>query len=94
MKPFSEWNAPVGLLGVLCFGFLMTGSLFLWIGYIGPHLSSFIAEQTQFADKHPFLYYLADTAAAVMALPWSMCAPFSYLYMYQCRYDRKMLTKQ
>lgn len=89
MKPWRQWNAPLGLAHVLTFGVSLIAVEFTWIGLAIPHLSSLLLKK-HFAERYPFLYDVADTAIAFTLLPLMLVFVFTFCYFYQRRYDRKI----
>jgi hypothetical protein len=90
MKPWRQWNAPLGLFQVLVFGLSLTAFTFTWIVLVVPYLSSLLAAKKSFAESHPFLYDVIHTAIAVMLMPLMVGFVFVYCYLYQRRYDRNI----
>src|ERR1043166_44895 len=90
MKPWRHWNAPLGVVQVLIFGFSLTAVLFSWTILAVPYLSSLLAAQKDFSESHPFLYSVIHTAIAVLLLPLMAGFTFTYCFFYQRYYDRKI----
>jgi hypothetical protein len=90
MKPWRQWNAPLGVVQVLSWGFSLMAILFAWTGLASPYLSSLLATQQNFSDQHPFLYEMVRVSIAVMLLPLMGGYTFAYCYFYQRYYDRKI----
>jgi hypothetical protein len=90
MKPWRQWNAPLGVVQVLSWGLSLTAILFAWIGLAAPYLTSLLAAQQSFADQHPFLYEIVRESIAVTLLPLVAVYTFACCYFYQRYYDRKI----
>ena len=90
MKPWRQWNAPLGLVQILVLGFSLMAIEFAWFLLAIPYLSSLLAAQQDFSDQHPFLYEIVRGSIAFMLLPLMAGYTFAYGYFYQRHYDRKM----
>jgi|GEM_PF-3484241 hypothetical protein len=90
MKPWRQWNAPLGLVQILVWGFSLVAVEFSWILFAMPYLSSLLAAQQVFSDQHPFLYELVRMSIAVMLLPLMVVHTFACGYFFQRHHDRKM----
>jgi hypothetical protein len=90
MKPWQQWNAPLGVVQILVFGLSLAAVEFGWALIAMPYLSSLPAAQQGFSDNHPFLYEIVRAMIGFMLILLMLGFTFTYLYLYQRHYDRKM----
>jgi hypothetical protein len=80
MKPWRQWNALLGLVAILVWGFSLTAVMFAWILLATPYLLSLLAARQSFSDQHPYLYEVVRNSIAVMLIP--LMGSFTYVFNY------------